>query len=93
MTLVKFMLHSFKYLYPNCLAEILIYDTPPRLSAAVRLFQSWLASYELPMAHELIDSRQVLAFIRESNLPYHMHGTVCFSQTALISFKLSGTIQ
>ncbi|KAE9553392.1 hypothetical protein FO519_003402 [Halicephalobus sp. NKZ332] len=83
MTLVKFMLHCFKYLYPNCLAEILIYNTPPRLSAAVRLFQSWLASYELPMAHELIDSHQILAFIRESNLPYHMHGTDEFTMDDL----------
>uniref|UniRef100_A0AC34REN0 Major sperm protein n=1 Tax=Panagrolaimus sp. JU765 TaxID=591449 RepID=A0AC34REN0_9BILA len=82
-TLLKFMLHCFKYFYPNCLSEILIYKTPSRLSATVKLFQSWLSTYDLPMAHELVDPHQILAFIREENLPYEMDGTDDFTMDDL----------
>jgi hypothetical protein len=86
-TFIKFMIHSFKYFYPGCLAETLLYGTPPRLHASVRLIQQILANYEFPMAHELTENHQIRAFIRDSDLPESMNGTVCFC--SLISFVIA----
>lgn len=70
------MFHCFKYIYPNCLENIILYNPPTKLSATVHLVQLWLANYELPMAHEITDTHDIYAFVREEHLPYHMNGTV-----------------
>lgn len=72
------MIHCFKYFYPGCLAETLLYGASPRLHASVHLFQQLLANYDFPSAHELAERHQISAFIRDADLPQSMNGTVCF---------------
>uniref|UniRef100_A0AC35FWM1 CRAL-TRIO domain-containing protein n=1 Tax=Panagrolaimus sp. PS1159 TaxID=55785 RepID=A0AC35FWM1_9BILA len=75
LTFMKFMIHCFKYFYPGCLAEILLYGIPTRMHASVRVFQQLLANYEFPMAHEITEKHQIHAFIRDFELPETMNGT------------------
>uniref|UniRef100_A0A914Y4M0 Major sperm protein n=1 Tax=Panagrolaimus superbus TaxID=310955 RepID=A0A914Y4M0_9BILA len=83
-TFLKFMVHCFKYFYPGCLAETLIYGNPTRMHASIRLFQTLLANYEFPMAHEITEKHQIHAFIRDSNLPESMNGTDRYTMDDLI---------